>query len=78
MTGPEFVILPGLTLPLPAVRLALDLEQRGLQFLREGHDLLLRGPCERVTEDDRVQIRRWKLHLLAIADYDVDAHRPPC
>ena len=69
-----FVLLKGgLVLPLAAVQFALDLEQRGLQLRVEDGDVLFVGPKNRLTDDDRVRIRRWKLHLLAIASYDADA-----
>lgn len=69
----EFVVLPGLTLPLAAVRLALDLEQRGVHLIREADDVLVVGPSERLTDEDRTLIRRWKPHLLAIVTYDAEA-----
>lgn len=75
MSATDFVVLPGLTLPLAAVRLALDLEHRGLHLAREDNDVLVVGPRERLTDEDRALIRRWKPHLLAIVTYDADAHQ---
>lgn len=70
----RFVALKGgLVLPLAAVQFALDLEQRGLQLRVEADDVLFVGPRDRLTADDCVRIRQWKLHLLAIANYDADA-----
>ena len=70
----QFVSLRGgLMLPLPAVQLALDLEHRGLYLRLEDGDVLVVGPRERLTDDVRIAIRRWKTHLLTIASYDADA-----
>jgi hypothetical protein len=71
-TPPAFVVLGRLTLPLAAVELALDLERRGLHLRHEDGDVLFVGPRERLTDEDRAGLRRWKLHLLAILDYDTD------
>ena len=65
MTGSELVALPGLVLPVEAVLLALDLESRGLRFVVDGDDLLV-SPRDRITDVDRVAIRRWKWHLMAL------------
>ncbi|HEY0875204.1 MAG TPA: hypothetical protein VGD94_17145 [Vicinamibacterales bacterium] len=64
----RYVSLPsGLTLPLAAVRLVLDLEARGLTITRDGDHILIRPPG-RLTEDDRTALRRWKAHVLALID----------
>jgi len=64
-TGPAFVLLRGgLALPLAAVELALDLERRGVQLRAEDDGVLFVGPRERITDEDRIGIRRWKSHLL--------------
>jgi hypothetical protein len=69
----DFVTLKGgLTLPVAAVRLALDLQARGLHLGADG-DMLTIGPRALVTDDDRALCRRWKQHLLAIVAYDADA-----
>jgi hypothetical protein len=66
----EFVVFHGgLTLPLPAVALALDLERRGLYLRREDWNVLVVGPRKYLTEDDRAGIGRWKPHLLALLEY---------
>jgi hypothetical protein len=66
MNASDFVILrSGLTLPLAAVRLALDLENRGLELTVEGESLAV-GPRDRITDHDRTEIRRWRDHLIAI------------
>lgn len=67
---PFVSLLGGLTLPLAPVLLALDLEQRGLSLTFEDNDVLIVGPRERLTNDDRTLIRRWKLHLLALLAYN--------
>ena len=73
MNSSEFVVLRGgLTLPLPALQLAWELETRGLHVERDG-DRLFVGPRELLTDADRCRIRRWKRHLLAIASYDAEA-----
>jgi hypothetical protein len=74
MTLSDFVTLrSGLVLPLAALRLAWTLEARGLHLTVADDDRLLVGPRELLTDDDRCEIRRWKLHLMAIAAYSADA-----
>ena len=53
---PFVSLLGGLTLPLAPVLLALDLEQRGLSLTFEDNDVLIVGPRERLTNDDRTAI----------------------
>jgi hypothetical protein len=74
MSVSDFVTLRGgLTLPLAAVRLAFDLEGRGLHLrLEGGGDVLSVGPGDRLTDADRALIRRWKPHLVAIVGYNTD------
>jgi hypothetical protein len=65
-----FVMLKGgLTVPLDVLRLAWALEDRGATFAVEGDDLVIDGPLGFLTEDNRVAIRRWRLHLIAVATY---------
>jgi hypothetical protein len=65
-----FVVLKGgLTLPVEALRLALALEDRGATFAVDGDDLVVDGPPGFLTEDDRIAIRRWRVHLKAITTY---------
>lgn len=61
----RFVDVPGLTMPVAPLRLALDLEARGLRFALDAGDLLV-GPADHLTDADRDDIRRWKRHLIAI------------
>lgn len=74
MSGCDFVLLRGgLTLPIAVLRLAWALEARGLHLGVEG-DMLTVGPRALLTDEDRASLRRWKPHLLALLDYDADAH----
>lgn len=59
----------GSIVAVEAVRLALDLENRGLHFSIDD-DRLIVYPRELLNDGDREQIRRWHLHLLAIVAYD--------
>jgi hypothetical protein len=69
MTASDFVILRGgLSVPITPLLLLLDLEARGFRATRDGDDLV--QPGRDLTADDRTAIRRWKLHLLALLDYD--------
>jgi hypothetical protein len=71
MSNSEFVTMRGgLTLPIGALRLAWDLELRGLHLAVDGVDVLSVGPGDRLTENDRALIRQWKWHLLAMLAYD--------
>jgi len=66
MNASDFVLMRnGLMLPVAAVRLALDLEQRGCRLNVEGDDLVI-GPKDRITDADRQNIRRYRDHLKAI------------
>jgi hypothetical protein len=74
MSGCDLVYLRGgLTVPLPAVELALDLERRGIELWSEENDVLFFGPPERVTDEDRIALRRWKRHLLALLAYQAES-----
>src|SRR5262245_32758895 len=66
VSASEFVILrSGLALPLAAVKLAIDLESRGIGLAIEGEALAV-GPSDRLTDEDREAIRRWRGHLIEI------------
>jgi hypothetical protein len=70
MSPAAFVTLKsGLTLPIAAVRVALDLELRGLVLRIDGGQILIDGPIERVTDEDLALIRRWQAPLLAMVEY---------
>jgi hypothetical protein len=65
----RYVLLRGgLAIPVDPMLLALELEERGFRLHRED-DVLVVQPHERLTRDDCARIRRWKLHLLALLDY---------
>lgn len=69
MSASSFVQLrSGYLVPLDALRLALDLESRGCELLVDG-DTILVGPRDRVTDEDRDAIRRWRSHVRAILSY---------
>ena len=66
----QFVTLAGgLTLPVQPCLLALELESMGFMLTRLDGDVLSVQPYERLTRQDYAAIKRWKWHLLAIADY---------
>lgn len=65
----------GLTVPSEAVRLAVGLCNRGYDLVVEGEVLRLipAGTSQDpLTDDDRTAIRRWKLHLMALATYQAE------
>ena len=77
LARPEFVTLKGgLVLPVPAVRLALDLEQRGFRMALDQDQQFTIEPAAGLTDEDRAAIRRWRLHLGAIVSYHADAYEP--
>jgi hypothetical protein len=49
--------------------LLLGLESRGFQLTRDGSDILV-SPFSKLTEDDKRQIKLWKLHILRLLDYE--------
>lgn len=66
MSASDYVVFSsGLALPLAALRLAWELEARGLHLGADGEMLTL-GPRDLITDEDRARVRRWKPHLLAI------------
>jgi hypothetical protein len=65
----DFVTLRnGYVVPLAALQLALNLEDRGCVLRLDG-DQLFAGPRDRLTDDDRVAIRRWREHLKAVISH---------
>lgn len=65
----RYVLLKGgLALPIAPIRLALDLESRGIRLTRDGDDLVIE-PWSRLTDDDLDGLRRWKAHMLALLAY---------
>jgi hypothetical protein len=65
---PTVLLAGGLAVPTAALSLLLSLEARGFQLSRDGDDLMV-TPGGRLSEQDRVQIRGWKRHLLALVQY---------
>ena len=69
-TASNFVTLKnGPTLPLEPWLLALRLEAKGLRLSVEGDELVVQ-PGGHLSTEERPEIRRWKLHLMAIAAYE--------
>lgn len=62
----------GLTLPLAAVELALDLERRDLKLSIEGDRLRVSGPNGKpdLSPADVDAIRKYKAHLMALVAYE--------
>lgn len=60
----------GPIVPIEPLMLMLGLEARGVRLTSDGQDLVI-TPFSLLTDDDRQQLRRWKLHLLALVDYEV-------
>lgn len=68
--APQVVVLKGgVSVLLPAIQLALELEDRGLRFEALSDDVLEVRPARLLTDADRVRIREWKWELLRIARY---------
>jgi hypothetical protein len=66
----EFVTLKGgVTIPVPALRLALDLEARGIPLATDADHRFVVPKDERLTADDLANMQRWRAHLGAIVDY---------
>ena len=66
----EFVTLKGgLTIPVPALRLAVDLEARGIPLATDADRQFVAPKDGRLTADDLVSMQRWRAHLGAIVDY---------
>ncbi len=55
----------GRTVPRAAWELLLDLEARGIRLELDGDGIIAR-PRAKLTDDDRVQVRRWKVHIAAV------------
>lgn len=64
----EFVHVHGLYFPMDALALAIDLENRGFEMVRDGDVLRFTGQSESLSASDRSAIRKYKQHLLAICD----------
>jgi tubulysin polyketide synthase-like protein len=72
LTPVEFVTLNGgLTVPVPALRLTLDLEARGIPLASDANHQFIVPTDDRLTPADLAAIRRWHAHLGAIIEYRV-------
>jgi hypothetical protein len=70
MNGSELVTLKGgVAVPLPALRLAWTLEAKGCRFNLADDGVLLVGPGDLLTPEDREAIAAWKTDLLTIVAY---------
>ena len=63
------------TLPIEAIELAIDLEQRGFEMWLDQWEQVVIAPAQELSDRDRAAIARWRLHLGAIVGYSCDA--PP-
>jgi hypothetical protein len=59
----------GVSVPLPAFTLALDLENRGFTLDLDTDESLLVGPGARLTDEDRRAIQGWREDLKRIIRY---------
>ena len=63
----------GLDVPVDAFRLAHELHNRGLRLTVDGDRLKVAGSDggnPGLSDTDRVQIQRWKYHLMALVTYE--------
>jgi len=69
----EFIGLAGgLTVPLASLTLLWALENRGLNLAIDGDRLRVSGPGgvkPELSDDDRLQITKYKYHLMALVAY---------
>jgi hypothetical protein len=71
-SNPPLVMLKnGLAVPVDALRLLWQLEDRGLHVRRDGDGLAV-GPRDHLTDDDRHAIRQHRDELLALVKYCED------
>ena len=69
MSATDLVFLKGgVSVPVAAYLLVIDLEARGVRLTGDGEDILV-GPRALLTDRDRVAIRELKPHLLDIVIY---------
>ena len=59
----------GLTLPVPVLRLAWSLEDRGFHIRLDQAGELCIEPVDGVTDTDRTALARWRQHLVALVHY---------
>ena len=63
-------LIGGLTVPTSALRLAWDLEARGLRIQLDDDGGLLVGPSNLLNDDDRKAIRVQKWALVELVKYE--------
>ena len=63
------ILCGGLAVPVAPILLLSELADRGVECWREGDDVCVR-PWQDVTDEERAALRRWKLHVLALLDYE--------
>ena len=59
----------GLVVPAEPLRLVFNLQAQGFELSVDGHDLVVR-PRSGLSPEDCQLLRRWKLHILAILNYE--------
>jgi hypothetical protein len=64
------VLKGGVSVLLPALKLALDLETRGFTFRVRDDGRLEVQPCQRLTNADARAIRAYRDDLIRLAQYD--------
>jgi hypothetical protein len=63
------VLRGGLAVPVAPILLLCELEARGIAVWREDDDVLVQ-PWQRVTDEERVALKRWKSHVLSLLAYE--------
>jgi TubC N-terminal docking domain len=58
-----------LSIPTPAVLLALDLERRGIVLRMDGDQLIAR-PKESLTPDDIAALQQWRADVIRVLRYE--------
>src|SRR4030095_7974674 len=65
----------GMAVPVGAYKLLLNLEDRGFTLEQDGTSTLLARPADQLTDEDCVQLTRWKWHVLNLIRYCQAADR---
>jgi hypothetical protein len=69
MSASDYVCLSGgLTVPLPALRVLWNLEDRGVHLRLDG-DGIVATPRTSLTDADRAAVKRWRGHVVALLQY---------
>lgn len=72
----EYVLLKGLTVPLPALQLLWSLEERGFRMTLSVDEAFVVDPIEELTDVDRAGIHRWRRHLAALVALEPPEEMP--